>query len=113
MGSHFCLCVCVCLCIPLIVTRQRLGKNPLIFARQRLGKHLPTVARQRLDKNPPILARQRLGINVTAVTYRNNIRIVGRVVFNVARVSRKVGDWFFPEGLVIINIWYVLFPFQV
>jgi hypothetical protein len=29
---------------------------------------------------------------------RNNRRIVGRVVFNVAHfVSRNVGDWFFPE----------------
>jgi hypothetical protein len=31
-------CLCVCLCIPLIVARQRLGKNPTIVARQRLGK---------------------------------------------------------------------------
>jgi hypothetical protein len=33
---------------------------------------------------------------------RNNRRIVGRVVFNVAHVvSWKVGDWFFPELIVI------------
>jgi hypothetical protein len=33
--------------------------------------------------------------------HRQNRRIVGRVVFNVARVlSRKVGDSFFPELLV-------------
>jgi hypothetical protein len=44
------------MCVPLIVARQRLGKNPLIVARQWLGK------------NPPIVARQRLGRNVTAVT---------------------------------------------
>jgi hypothetical protein len=38
---------------------------------------------------PPIVARQRLGNEST----RNNRRIVGHVVFNVARVvSRKVGD---------------------
>jgi hypothetical protein len=48
--------LCVCVCIPLIITRQRLGKNPL------------TVAKQRLGKKPPIVARQRLGRNVTAVT---------------------------------------------
>jgi hypothetical protein len=41
---------------PLIIVRQRLGKNPLIVARQRLGK------------NPLIVARQRLGRNVTAAT---------------------------------------------
>jgi hypothetical protein len=44
-----------CLCIPLIVARQRLGKNPLKVARQRLGK------------NPLIVARQRIGRNVTAL----------------------------------------------
>jgi hypothetical protein len=34
---------------------------------------------------------------------RNNRRIVGRVVFNVAWVlSRKVGDYFFPELLVYL-----------
>jgi hypothetical protein len=27
MISRCCLCVCVCLCIPLIVARQRLGRN--------------------------------------------------------------------------------------
>jgi hypothetical protein len=49
--------------------------------------YLPIVARQRLGKNPPIVARQRLGMNT-----RNSRRIVGRIVFNVARVvSRKVG----------------------
>jgi hypothetical protein len=43
---------------------------------------------------PVIVARQRLGRNVTAATNTHkNGRIVGRVVFNVARVvSRKVGD---------------------
>jgi hypothetical protein len=53
----------------------------------------PIFARQRLGNNPPIVARQRLGKNVTAATNtRNNRRIVGRVVFYVARVvSRKVG----------------------
>jgi hypothetical protein len=57
-----CVCVsararfCVCLRIPLIVARQRFGKNPLIVARERLGK------------NPLIVPRQRLGRNVTAVT---------------------------------------------
>jgi hypothetical protein len=75
-------CVCVCaLASPTNVARQQLGKNPLIVARQRLGK------------NPSIVARQRLGRNVTALTNTHaTIRIVGRVVFNVARViSRKVG----------------------
>jgi hypothetical protein len=53
----------------------------------------PIVARQRLGKNPPIVARQRLGRNVYDGNIRNNRRIVGRVVFNVARVvSREVGD---------------------
>jgi hypothetical protein len=38
---------------PLIVARQRLGKNPPIVARQWLGlvKILPNVARQRLGRN--------------------------------------------------------------
>jgi hypothetical protein len=42
----------------------------------------------------PIVARQRLGRNVTTVTNTHNSRrIIGRVVFNVARVvSRKVGN---------------------
>jgi hypothetical protein len=53
---------------PLIVARQRLGKNPPIVARQRLGKNPPFVARQRLGKNSPFVARQRLGRNATAVT---------------------------------------------
>jgi hypothetical protein len=39
-----------------------------------------------------------------------NRRIVGRVVFNVARVvSGKVGEWFFPELLVLLMyrvVWY-------
>jgi hypothetical protein len=52
-------CLCVYLCIPLIVARQRLGKNPLIVARQRLGK------------NPSIFVRQRIGRKVTAVTNTN------------------------------------------
>jgi hypothetical protein len=76
------LCVCVRarvrvrLCIPPIVTRQRLGKSPLIVARQRYRGNEYT---------------------------RNNRRIVGRVVFNVAPVvSRKVGDWFLQELLVKI-----------
>jgi hypothetical protein len=55
-----------------------------------------------LGKNPIIVARQRLGRNVTAVTNTNATRrIVGYVVFNAVRViSRKVGDYFFPELLV-------------
>jgi hypothetical protein len=31
--------VCVCLCIPLIVGRQRIGKNRPIVSRQRLGRN--------------------------------------------------------------------------
>jgi hypothetical protein len=76
------LSVCVSV-YPPIVGRQRFVKNRLIVARQRLGK------------NPPIFARQRLGRNVTCGNEYtlNNRRIVGGVVFNVARViSRKVGD---------------------
>jgi hypothetical protein len=63
------------------------------------------VAGQLLGKNPLIVARQLLGRNATAVTNtRNKRRIVGRVVFNVARViSRKVGDLFFPELLVLVS----------
>jgi hypothetical protein len=78
MRSRYCPRARVC--IPLIVARQRLGKNSLIIARQRLCKDPPIVAYQRLGKNslivarqllcknPPIVARQRLGIKVTAVT---------------------------------------------
>jgi hypothetical protein len=56
---------------------NELVKNPLIVARQRIGKY------------PLIVPRQR-HIREYA---RNNRKIVGRVVFNVARVvSRKVGD---------------------
>jgi hypothetical protein len=41
---------------------------------------------------PPIVASQRLGGNRGNEYTRNNRRIVGRVVFNMARVvSRKVG----------------------
>jgi hypothetical protein len=45
MRSRCCLrvYVCVCMCIPLIVARQRLGKDPLIVARQRLGRNVPAV----------------------------------------------------------------------
>jgi hypothetical protein len=73
--------VCVSVYSP-IVARQRLGKHPLIVASQRLGK------------NPPIIARQRLGSYVSAVTNTHGtVEIVGRVVFNVARVLlRNVGD---------------------
>jgi hypothetical protein len=76
--SHKCVCVCLYVYSP-IVARQRLGINPLIVHRQRLGR------------------------NVTAVTktHAKKKRIVGRVVLIVARVvSRKVGDYFFPELLV-------------
>jgi hypothetical protein len=79
MRSRCCLCVSV---------------YPPIVARQRLGKNLLTVARQRFVKISLIVGSQRLGRNVTAVTNttRNNRRIFGRVVFNLARVvSRKVG----------------------
>jgi hypothetical protein len=40
MRSRFCLCVCVS---PLIVARQRLGKNPTIVDRQRLGRNVTAV----------------------------------------------------------------------
>jgi hypothetical protein len=84
----------VCVSVyPLIVARQRLGKNPPIVVRQRLGKNPPIVVRQRLGKNPPIVARQRLGINVTAVTNTHAIEELLDVIFNAVRVvSRKVGD---------------------
>jgi hypothetical protein len=55
----------------------------------------PILARERLGKNPLIVAREHLDRNVTAGTniHANKTRIVGRVVFNVARVvSRKAGD---------------------
>jgi hypothetical protein len=77
------VCVCVCVSVyPPSVARQRLGKICLIVARHRIGT------------NPPNVAGQRLVRNVTAVTdTRNNRIIIGRVVFNVARVvSKKVGD---------------------
>jgi hypothetical protein len=59
-----------CQCIPPIVARERLGKNPLAVARQRLDKH------------------------VTAVTNTHGTvdLIVGRVVFNLVRVSYQ-GKW--------------------
>jgi hypothetical protein len=50
------LAFCVCECIPLIVARQRFGKNPPIIARQQPGK------------SPLIVAKQLIGRNVTAVT---------------------------------------------
>jgi hypothetical protein len=40
---------------------------------------------------------------------RNNRKIVGRVIFSVIRVvSRKVGDWFFPELLVYYKSYFSL-----
>jgi hypothetical protein len=63
------LSVCGCVPVyPLIVARQRLGKNPPIVDMQRFCKNPFIVARQRLGKNPPIVATQRLGRNITAVT---------------------------------------------
>jgi hypothetical protein len=62
MRSRCCLCVCVSV-YPLIVARQRLGKNSLILARQWLGKNPLIVARQRLGKNPPVVVSQRLTEN--------------------------------------------------
>jgi hypothetical protein len=54
----------------------------------------PIVGRQRLGKNPSIVARQLLERNATAATNtRNNIRIVGRVVFYAVRgVIFPVGE---------------------
>jgi hypothetical protein len=82
MRSRCCPCVCGGLCIPLSLLGNGTVKKLLVFVRQWLGK------------NPPIVARQRLVRNVTAVTNtRSNRRIVGPIVFNVARVvSMKVGD---------------------
>jgi hypothetical protein len=40
MRSRYCVCVRVS---PLIVPRQRLGKNPPIVARQRLGRNVTSV----------------------------------------------------------------------
>jgi hypothetical protein len=53
-----------------------------------------------------IVARYRLGKNVTAATDTPNDRkIVGHVIFYAPHVvTSKVGDWFFPELLVIIII---------
>jgi hypothetical protein len=42
MGSRGCLCVGTSV-YPLIVARQRLGKNPHIFVRQRLSRHVTAV----------------------------------------------------------------------
>jgi hypothetical protein len=41
MRSRCCLRVCVR--IPLILAKQRFGKNPLIVARQRLGENVTAV----------------------------------------------------------------------
>jgi hypothetical protein len=60
-----------------------------------------------VGKNSPIVATQRLRKKrYRGKEYaRNNKRIVGRITFNVASViSRKVGDYFFPELLVEIKI---------
>jgi hypothetical protein len=61
---------------------------------------------------PIIVARQLLGsvkIPLSLLGNGNSIRIVGYVVFNVVRViSRKVGDQFFPELLVL----FFLSPFR-
>jgi hypothetical protein len=46
MRSRYCLgvCVCVYVCVSLlIVPRQRLGKYPLIVARQRLGRNFTAI----------------------------------------------------------------------
>jgi hypothetical protein len=44
MRSRCCLCVCVCVsAYPLIVARQRLGKNPFIAARQLLDRNVTGV----------------------------------------------------------------------
>jgi hypothetical protein len=75
MKSRWCPCVYVSV-YPPIVARQRLGKSSLIVARQRLGKNPLIVARKRLGKNPLIVARD---------------------------VSRKVGDYIFPELIVICS----------
>jgi hypothetical protein len=69
------LSVYVCVSIPLIVARQRIGKNPLIVARQRLGKNLL------------IVARQRLGRNVTAVTNTHAIEELLDASFSMWPVS--------------------------
>jgi hypothetical protein len=41
--DHVAVFVCVCLCIPLIVARQRLGKNPPIVATQWLCRNVTAV----------------------------------------------------------------------
>jgi hypothetical protein len=94
MRSRCCLCVCVSVYTP-IVARQRLGKNSLIVARQRLGKNSLIIVKQRSGKKSPYQccatdwSKRYRGNEYT----RSNKIIVGRVVFNVARVvSRKVGD---------------------
>jgi hypothetical protein len=71
MRSGCCLCVYVCVCVcPLSLLGNGLVKIPLLL----LGNGSVELYR---------------GNEYT----RNNRRIVGRVVFNVARVvSRKVGD---------------------
>jgi hypothetical protein len=48
---------------------------PIIVARQRLGKNPPIVATQQLGKNPPIVAMQRLGRNVTAAVTNTHTTI--------------------------------------
>jgi hypothetical protein len=49
---------------------------------------------------PSFVVEQWLGKNVTAVT-NTHATIVGRVVLDAVHVvSRKVGDYFFPEHLV-------------
>jgi hypothetical protein len=69
------------------------------------------VARQRLGKNPLIVAMQRLGRNVTAVT--NTYATIEELLdasFSMLPVSHqgKVGDSFFPELLVLTYFTQVL-----
>jgi hypothetical protein len=43
LSVFVCVCVCLCRCIPLIVARQRPGRNPSIVSRQWLGRKFTAI----------------------------------------------------------------------
>jgi hypothetical protein len=64
-----------------------------------------------LYSNPPLAVRQRLGKNDTAAT--NTYITIEELLdasFSMRSVSyqRKIGDWFFPELLILIIVYLEL-----
>jgi hypothetical protein len=63
LWHHVSVCVRVVV-YPLIIARQRLGKNPLIVARQRMGKIPLIVARQRLSRKVSVVTNTHATIEI-------------------------------------------------